>query len=324
MTQRGSAVNGACGARITRFGPAIQQMVMSRRAHLLLSLALFVPTGCALRTAEAVDESIAADTPSRSIACPGESASASALRVAIDRVRASAGLAPIHCDVAASRAASGHCRYLATNHEFSHVETPGKPGFIGVTMQDRLAHEGFGSDPAGEVLASLGGSHALLDARGWLNSVYHRSFFLRSETTVFGYGDDDGCAIVDFGRVKGVAAPKSRIVWPPDGSTDVPRSFRADRETPNPVAGAEEVGAPVSFITSSVLSRIDAKLEGPNGLVAATVITAESDRAKLVRAGEVHLVPKAPLAAHARHRAVFTAWAGNEAIVARTSFVTGD
>ncbi|MBI2390766.1 MAG: CAP domain-containing protein [Deltaproteobacteria bacterium] len=290
----------------------------------ILATVATVASGCGAQIAddgETVDQGLPASSEG---ACPGETADAAQARAAIARVRARAGLAPLTCDAAATRAATGHCRYLSLNHEFAHTQSPGKPGFTGATMQDRLAREGFRSDPAGEVLATLTGAAALDDPGGFINSVYHRPFFLRTETTVFGYGSTEGCATFDFGRPKGAVAAKARTVWPPDGSTGFPRAFRADRESPSPIPGAKEVGAPVSLITTEPLASVTASLQGPGGPVAAVVLTAANDPAKLVRAGEVHLIPRAPLAARTRYEVVFRANVGNQPLTVRASFVTGD
>lgn len=234
-------------------------------------------------------------TPVDQRACPGEDAAATEARQAVAYLRSIAGLPPLRCDARASRAAAGHCVYLVTNGEFSHLQRRGRPKFTGVTFVDRLEAAGFEDDPGGEVLASFGGAQAIDHPRGWMNSVYHRAPFLRIENVSFGYGGQTGCAAIEFGRKDRAKPPPAQIVWPPDGARGVPTTFRADREIPNPVPGATAVGGPVSLIGTEPIVQIEAELVGPKGRLPAALITADNDLSGLVRKGEVHLVPRAPL-----------------------------
>lgn len=69
----------------------------------------------------------------------------------------------------------------------------------GVSFEDRLRSAGFCEDPGGEVLANITGREAITSPAGFLNSVYHRALFLRSELTSFGYGRVGACATIDSG-----------------------------------------------------------------------------------------------------------------------------
>lgn len=261
--------------------------------------------------------------PDSGTPCPGETADARAAREAIATVRAYVGLPPLSCDAKATAAAQGHCAYLETNKVFTHTQTKGNPGFTGVTVVDRLAREGFAYDPSGEVIATITGGAAVLDWRGFVNSVYHRPFFLRAESTVFGYGGTSACATFDFGKPKKAVPAAVSVVWPPDGATNVPRAFRADHESPNPVPGATEVGSPISWIGNTALTKLDVKLYGPLGQIPVVVLTNANDPAKLVRVGEVHVIPKAPLSPNTTYNVVFRANAGSEPRLVRSTFTTG-
>ena len=260
---------------------------------------------------------------SRGTPCPGESKDAQAAREAVAVTRAWVSLPPLSCDLQAAAAAQAHCVYLDANHLISHVEEKGKPSFYGVTLQDRLAKAGFKLDASGEVVATLTGRNAVLGARGFMNSVYHRAFFLRAESTVVGYGGTLTCATLDFGRPKTPPAPVA-VVWPPDGAVNVPRAFQADRELPNPVPGSKEVGSPISWIGNGALTKIEATLTGPKGKVDGTIITHENDPGKLVRVGEVHFVPKAVFAKKTSYTMTFRATSGKAQLLFRTTFTTGD
>ncbi len=298
------------------------------RTHLFVPLALFL--GACTGTVEPPDEQANIVIEGQvaptdvGLACAGESADAVAARTAIARVRAYVGLPPLSCDPQAAAAAQAHCNYVDLNRIFSHTEVKGNAGFTGVTVTDRLAAAKFTLDPSGEVMATLVGSAAVMDWRGFMNSVYHRPFFLRAESTVFGYGGTADCATFDFGKPKKAVPSAVPVVWPPDGATNVPRAFRADHETPNPVPGSTEVGSPISWVGNSSLTKLDVKVYGPLGQIPIVILTKDNDPAKLVRAGEVHVIPKAALAPHTQYAVTFRATADDKALLYRTTFTTGD
>ncbi len=257
-----------------------------------------------------VDRAPLDDTP-----CADEDDDVHGARMAIARVRALAGLPALRCDRAAALAAVGHCRYVIENGELTHVQQRGRKGFTGVSFEDRLRSAGFREDPGGEVLANITGREAIASPAGFLNSVYHRALFLRSELTSFGYGRVGACATIDFGR--DTKRADVTVVWPPPGAYHVPTTFFSSRETPNPVAGSTLVGAPISLVRQKALPHLTATLEGPSGPIKSVLLTASNDPNKLIRPGEAHLVPLAPLAPRTTYRARFGE-------VAETSFTTGD
>lgn len=267
--------------------------------------------------------------PISELACPNEDADTASARRAIAKVRAMAGLPALRCDRAAAIAAKGHCRYVVLNGgQLTHVQKKGRPGFTGVTLDDRLAAAAFTESPAGEVLANITGATSITSPAGYLNSVYHRPFFLRRETTSFGYGSEGACSTIDFGRARDRAHPRRdddddrAVIWPPNGARNVPFEFYSSRELPNPVPGTTVVGSPVSLIGKNGIRRVVATLEGPGGAVRATTLTRASDPNKLVREGEAHLIPLAPLAADTTYRARFVVTGEDDTAVYETTFHT--
>lgn len=262
--------------------------------------------------------------------CPGEDDDTASARLSIARARAMADLPALRCDALAGTAAKAHCAYIQSNGGvLTHFEVAGKPGFTGVTFEDRLACAKFVEKPAGEVLANISGATVIEGARGFLNSVYHRAPFLRAETTSFGYGHMGDCAVIDFGRLgdsedEDDDHDDALVLWPPDGATNVATSFHAAGELPNPVPGSNVVGSPVSLIRTASLANVSATLRGPTGALPFTLVTKATDAAGLVRAGEVHLVPKSPFAKHTTYvvRFSFGANAAKTTTV-QTSFTTG-
>ena len=264
--------------------------------------------------------------PASTETCPNEDAETADARTSIARVRAMAGLPALRCDQAAVGAATRHCDYVVANNELTHEEQPGRPAYFAQSFDQRLAKEGFSEHANAEVLTSLTGKGALDDWRGLVNSVYHRAPFLRAENTSFGYGHGIACATIDFGHDAAKAAPMRVVVWPPMGATNVPPSFRADHETPNPLPGATTIGSPVSLVGGAPSLTFGATMTGPNGRVDAVLRTAKDDAAHLVRKGEVHLMPLAPLAERGVYTVHFVGVSadGTTALDVTTTFTTGD
>lgn len=245
-----------------------------------------------------------AQTPIAPDACANESADAAEVRMAIARVRALAGLPSLHCDVRASAAARGHCDYVLANGEMTHVQQKGHRKFTGELAADRLRAASFEDDLAGEVLANTAGAGVILAPYGFMNSVYHRALFLRTETVSYGYAGGEGCATIDFGRRARVRDDVT-VVWPPPGSFNVPLAFYASRETPNPTPGRDVVGSPISLVRVRALPSVEATLVGPEGALPATLLTHTNDPNRFVRVGEAHLIPLRALAPSTRYRAEF-------------------
>lgn len=276
-----------------------------------LLVAILALSGCAVVGEPGVGETDEppidgiARTPLAGEACANEDEPAAEVRKAIGRVRALAGLSPLRCDARATSAARGHCDYVLANHELTHVQRRGQRKFSGATAADRLRAASVADELAGEVIANTDGAGVILASYGFMNSVYHRAFFLRSETLSYGYAGSYGCATFDFGRRPG-RAKEVMVVWPPTGSFNVPFAFYAARETPNPTVDGDVVGSPVSLIGLRPLSRLTATLTGPGGDVAVITVTHDSDPNGLVRVGEAHLIPRQPLEPSTQYHAAFT------------------
>lgn len=248
---------------------------------------------------------------------------AAAVSASIAHVRAMAGLPPLDCVDALDKSATAHAAYMAENGEFSHAEIRGRPGFTGVTPAERLERARFEGAAGGEIMSQQRGAASVDSGFGYMNSVYHRAMLLRVETTAFGYGDSEAGSVIDLGRPEDAHQQAQRVVWPPDGATNVPTTYHAGNEAPNPVAPIEEAGSPISLMTGASLEDVDAVLSGPNGRVDAALVTAKSDPAKLIRAGEAHLVPKAPLAPNTTYVVLFAFRQSGKGVALKTSFTTG-
>jgi hypothetical protein len=140
----------------------------------------------------------------------------------------------------------------------THDQTVGKPGFTGVHLLDRLQAAGYtfanASYAYGEVISATTNNSGFYMAEELITAIYHRFVIFEPKfkeigtgaaTTSAGYTyfTSDFTANNGFGQGIGLGA---LVVWPFNGQANVPGNFFSDYESPDPVAGVNEVGYPVS------------------------------------------------------------------------------
>lgn len=191
------------------------------------------------------------------------------------RYRRPMGLPDLSFDPKLARAAANHANYWVRNGVGpgleAHTETPGKPGFTGVSSADRcLAAGGSG---CGEVAYRA----IRLDAaiRGWLGTPFHGLPLVMAERMGFGestagsVGNNDGVvgqSILDLDAAANTPEAGVRL-WPADGMTKVAVSWTGG-ETPDPLekyTGDRNNVGPVLFAHSFYPA--DVTLRGPAGPV---------------------------------------------------------
>ncbi|OWW22401.1 CAP domain-containing protein [Noviherbaspirillum denitrificans] len=156
----------------------------------------------------------------------------------------------------ADAAAQGHSEYEKVNNVITHEQTPGAPGFTGVTVGDRLTAAGYQFRSAyayGEVLSSTSDTSGVNAAEDLLAAIYHRFVILEPVFTQVGAGAAtvrNGSTYFTANFVTDrldVGLGAGRIVtYPFTGQQGVPRNFFSDHEVPDPVPSRNEVGYPVS------------------------------------------------------------------------------
>jgi hypothetical protein len=252
--------------RRTRAGLLLAGTPKPRRAL----LCLFV--GCAVVVMLAA---FASNAPSSAAATSEPSA---AILDAINtRYRLPMGLPAIAWDDLNAQAAANHVNYWNLNGTGAgfemHDETPGKPGFTGVSSQDRC--RAVGSRAACSEIAYP--DTALAKAVPlWLNTPFHGLPLLTGKT--LGCADDrsgSACEITGFtffsplGSAATINQPDSHIhVWPFDGATDMVTSWTGG-EVPDPLAvyqGDRNDIGPAFFIATASPAQVT--LDGPKGPIA--------------------------------------------------------
>jgi uncharacterized protein YkwD len=172
--------------------------------------------------------------------------------------RSQVGIANLAQNAQIDRAAQAHSDYQKLNNVVSHDETPGKPGFTGVSLQTRLAAAGYtfssGNRAYGEVISATTNGTGFAMAEELITAIYHRFAIFEPQFKEIGTGSAITNAgytyfTSDFTANNGYGPGIGRgalIHWPYDGQTKVTTNFFSDSEAPDPIAGMNEVGYPVS------------------------------------------------------------------------------
>jgi tetratricopeptide (TPR) repeat protein len=249
---------------------------------------------------------------------------------AVNKLREQAGLPPVRLDDRLDAAAAAHSYYWLFNQARPsqkglgiHTETPGTPGFSGVTVYERGNAFGWHDGPMGEDITHRGAPE--LAVSDWVDSVYHRFPILRPDLRVIGYADASlaGLPIEDmeFGFSPGAGNPKP-VVYPADGQSDVPATFD-DNELPDPVpaGGPRVTGYPVTvtFPRYSDVRLLSFTLSGPSGPIAYTFTLPPTDATE----NSASLLPGAPLQPGARYTAHIDATVDGASYDRTWSFTVG-
>lgn len=171
---------------------------------------------------------------------------------ALNDFRVLYGLPAVKMNDQLNASATAHAKYLDANEvkqskgsqESLHLQTPGKPQFIGKTPLERAAYFGY-TAKVGEDAAYVNGP--IKEAIDLLfDAPYHRTPFLDPNVTEVGLGRVGDYTIIEFGYA---ATPVNQlVVSPAAGDRYVPTAFEGN-EDPDPLrihSGSEyPVGYPI-------------------------------------------------------------------------------
>ena len=233
-------------------------------------------------------------------------------------------------------AAQGHSDYQRINNTITHDQTPGREGFTGATLADRLQSAGYvfntdNSRAFGEVISATNNGSGQYMAEELITAVYHRFVIFEPVFKEIGTGAATGSTGRNYftanftannGFGPGLASGQV-AVWPFSGQTAVPRNFFSNTESPDPVPDRNEVGYPIS-----VHANIDRTI----------IVTTFSVRPRggaemavrlLTNANDTHtgrssaaIVPLAPLATNTVYDVSFTGTVGGVPVSRTWSFTT--
>jgi len=171
--------------------------------------------------------------------------------------RVQAGLPVTQRDVRIDRAASAHANYQQLNNLLTHQEDASKTGYTGANAPDRLRAAGYPLDTEaladGEVIAATAEPDGFAAAEGLMGAIYHRYLILEPRFDLAGSGSAHRGGGYYWLNVNFVATSsgfglgaEQVAVWPAADQNNVRKNFLSDEETPDPIAGRNEVGFPVS------------------------------------------------------------------------------
>jgi hypothetical protein len=148
--------------------------------------------------------------------------------IVMNGLRRRAGLPEAELNRCLTTAAELHARYLYSNGQRGHRQSPDRPGFIGETLRDRLMRLGWN---AGGIEATV---HDVDDPTFALESIfdapYHRLAFLQPGKLTVGFGAEGETTtlVCNMNRERAV------VLSPRMGETGVPTAW-INNESPNPV-----------------------------------------------------------------------------------------
>ena len=258
------------------------------------------PTGVAVASA-APTTTRAEQSPRSSTAPPGPSRDNDPLEMLLvhNELRLAVGAPAVRGDDRVTAAAQRHAEYLARNNALGHEESPGDPGFTGMSVRDRLVAQGYPDANASEVATSFG--TGVNGVRSLWVLPYHRLGLMHPQAIVAGWGHAEaggrsttvGVILYDFGS----AVPD--LIRSPAAGQHVPGSWDGE-ELPDvlPAAAARPVGYPVMvvFAKAQQADLRSARLTDPSGrdIWVYTV-------PQIYERDYVAIVPAAPLAGGTRY-----------------------
>jgi uncharacterized protein YkwD len=249
--------------------------------------------------------------------------------------RAQAGLPALTENAIIDVAALGHSEYQRVNNVVSHEQTPGKQGFTGASLLDRLTAAGYtfaNADHAfGEVISATSNQNGAFMAEELITAIFHRFVIFEpvfkeigtgaaSTSSGYRYFTADFAANNGFGP--GVAAG-TVAVWPFSGQTQVQPNFFSDFEAPDPVPGVNEVGYPISVHANiTAVLKVQSFTVRPRGGANLQVRQLTKDVDPETPASAAAIVPLARLAAGTTYDVSFTGTVNNVAVSRAWAFTT--
>src|SRR6266545_7108343 len=280
--------------------------------HDAVTTASSVPTQLATPTASptasATPSAALSPTPSAVVASASPTTSPSPASLANDAaemlrvhndLRFAVGAPAVRADERVTIAAQRHAEYLALNDSLGHDETPGAPGFVGASVRDRLAAQGYTDANASEVATSF--SSGTEGVRSLWVLPYHRLGLMHPHAVIAGWGHAEmagraitvGVIVYDFNapapdRVR-APAPNQRVAGTYSGN-EVPEVL--------PAGAARPVGYPIMVVFSSarVVDLRSARVTQVNGPDFAYHVVPQ-----LYERDYVAIIPASPLAGGQRY-----------------------
>ncbi|MGX4643148.1 CAP domain-containing protein [Massilia sp. SYSU DXS3249] len=250
--------------------------------------------------------------------------------------RTQIGMTTLTRNTVVDAAAQGHSEYQSTNNDITHDQTPGRPGFTGATLSDRLQAAGYvfntnNSRAFGEVISATNNGSGQYMAEELITAIYHRFVIFEPVFKEIGTGAATGSTGRNYftanftannGFGPGLASGQV-AVWPFSGQTAVPRNFFSNTESPDPVPDRNEVGYPISVhanIDRTILVTTFSVRPRGGAEMAVRLLTNANDTH--TGRSSAAIVPLAPLATNTVYDVSFTGTVGGIPVSRTWSFTT--
>lgn len=256
-------------------------------------------------------------------------------RTWINYRRSQIGMPQLTHNVVIDAAAQGHSEYQRTNNTVTHEQTPGKPGYTGTTLLDRLTAAGYhfanNNYAYGEVISATTNTSGFYMAEQLITAIYHRFVIFEpvfkeigsgSATTSAGYTYFTSDFTANDGYGPGIGTGNI-VTWPFNGQTSVPTNFFSDYESPDPVADRNEVGYPISVhanIDETVTTQSFSVRPHGGSDLQVKLLTRSGDPETPVSAAAI--IPLVPLAPATTYDVSFTGTVDGQAVSKNWSFTT--
>jgi uncharacterized protein YkwD len=244
----------------------------------------------------------------------------------LNEIRLSAGLGMLAQDTRLDAAAQAHADWEIANQAYTHEEVAGTSGFTGVTWVDRDQEQGYAVNGGGEVISA--GADSVADIDALVNVIYHRFGLFQFDPVDVGIGfagsgdwTQPWRLVVDFSSP---GDPPSRslgqlsqdqmdgmVIWPLDGSTNVPVFMGGEEPNPVPDLDVWDLGTPASLTVSRDCALTGTSIVMTNtasGLsVPIVMLTHDNDPNQIIPSSFVAAIPRLELAAKSWFNVVLTA-----------------
>ena len=250
--------------------------------------------------------------------------------------RTQAGVGALTRSSLLDRSSQAHSDYQRLNNTVTHDEEANKPGFTGVTVEDRVQAAGYKlvrNYASGEIIAATTNNTGFYMAEELVTAIYHRFVMFEPLFKDMGSGAANTSAnyvyfTTNLGATNGYSPglPSHTIVsWPFDGQTGVVTTFASNYEEPDPVPDINEVGYPISVhanLTETVaVQSFTVRVRGASSNLATRLLVKGQD-ANTTMSSVAAIVPLAPLAARTTYDVSFTGTVGGTAVSKTWSFTT--
>lgn len=249
--------------------------------------------------------------------------------------RALAGMATLTQNAIIDVAALGHSEYQRVNNVVTHEQMPGKQGFTGASLLDRLTNAGYTfantNHAYGEVISATSNQNGAYMAEELITAIYHRFVIFEPVFKEIGTGAASTASgyrylTADFTANNGYGpgiAPGTVAVWPYNGQTQVSANFFSDYEAPDPVPGVNEVGYPISVHANiTAIVKVVGFTVRPRGGAPLEVRQLTHDVDPETPQSAAAIVPLAPLAAGTTYDVSFTGTVNGTPVNRTWSFTT--